>query len=428
MRKVTWRFVPFLVLCYVIAYIDRTNVGFAALQMREVGISESIFGLGATFFFVAYVLFEIPSNLALRRFGARIWIARIMTSWGIVGACTVAIAGPNSFYLSRFLLGAAEAGFFPGVILFLTYWFPRAYRARVVALFMAAIPLSNFLGSPVSAFLLGLDGKMGLQGWQWVFLAESIPAILAGIAALRVLASTPANAAWLNPRERGWLVEALADPAAASADDHGSFAGLSQLVRSPLLWAMSLVYCGSSATSNALSLWQPQILKSYGLSTWHTGLLNMVPFGLATIFMILWGRYADRTGERRWSTGAPLLLTASCLLLTNTTNSLGWMLALLTLILIGNYAVKGPFWALATETLPRPLLASGIAAINTLAHLGTGAASALLGLIKERTGSFPLALVPLAVLTFAGALVVLAPGRKADDPRFRRPSEGVRTP
>jgi len=409
MRCITWRLLPYLMLSYFIAYVDRVNVGFAALTMKDIGLSESVFGFGASMFFIAYVLFEIPSNLALQKVGARLWVARIMISWGIVGMATSLVVGPYSFYLARFLLGAAEAGFFPGVILYLTYWFPRAYRARIIATFMVAIPVSNFLGSPLSALLLEMDGVAGLSGWQWLFLVESVPAVILGLLALRILTKSPAEADWLAPEQRAWLQHRLATEASAETLTKPS---LWTLARNGQVWLFAVIYCGSSATSNALSLWQPQILKSFNLTTLQTGLLNMIPFGLASLFMILWGIRADQKAERMWATALPLALTSLSLFLTLATDSLSLTLVLLSLVLIGNYAVKGPFWALVTERLPASIVAASVAAINTFAHLGTGGASALLGIIRERTGSFALALTPLAVLTAAGALTVLYIGRR----------------
>ncbi|MGV7033523.1 MFS transporter [Methylobacterium symbioticum] len=423
MRKVGFRLVPFLILCYFIAYVDRVNAGFAALTMnKDIGLSQAMFGIGGGLFFVAYVLFEVPSNLAMERVGARIWIARIMITWGLVGIAMAFVVGPYSFYAARFLLGAAEAGFFPGVILYLTYWFPKAYRARVVATFMVAIPLSSFLGSPLSAALLELDGAAGLHGWQWLFVMESIPAVLLGLGALVFLPSRPAEARWLAPAERDWLERALAAERAAPGARAGHLP-LWKVLASKQVWALALIYSGSSATSNALSLWQPQILKSFGLSNLETGLLNMIPFGIASVFMILWGLRADRTGERVWNTALPLALTSLCLALTNLTNSLTLVMVLLSLVLIGNYAIKGPFWALATEWLSPATAAAGIAAINTLSHLGTGGATSLLGLIKDRTGSFPLALTPLVCLTGAGVVTVLILGRhRGTPPTAERPA------
>ncbi|WP_371422800.1 MFS transporter [Tardiphaga sp.] len=410
MRKVGWRIVPFLIVCYFIAFIDRVNIGFAALTMNaDIGLSETAFGIGGSLFFIAYVLFEVPSNLAMERFGARIWIARIMVTWGIVGIGMAFIEGATSFYVARFLLGAAEAGFFPGAILYLSQWFPKAYRARIVATFMIAIPMSSFLGSPVAAALLSLDGMAGLAGWQWLFILESIPAILLGILALRVLPNRTDQETWLDPVERRWLADALAsEHSSAAASDHPP---LWRTLANGKVWALALIYCGSSATSNALSIWQPLILKSFGLSNWSTGLLNMIPFGVGAVFMIIWGRIADRTGERIWSTAIPLALTSTCLFATLATNSLWTTLLLLSMILIGNYAIKGPFWALTSETLTPATAAAGIAAVNTIAHIGTGGATSLIGIIRQHSGSFPVALLPLAILTATGAITTLILGR-----------------
>ena len=413
MRAVGWRIVPFLVVCYFIAYVDRVNVGFAALTMnKDLGLSQAMFGIGGGLFFVAYVLCEVPSNIAMEKVGARLWIARIMISWGLVGVAMAFVVGPYSFYACRFLLGAAEAGFFPGVILYLTYWFPKAYRARIVAMFMVAIPISSFLGSPLSAGLLQLDGLGGLHGWQWLFVAEAIPAVLLGLAALFMLPSRPAEAKWLKPDQRAWLEGRLqADRAAGGAV--AQHLPLLKVLSNKYVWALALIYSGSSATSNALSLWQPQILKSFGLSNLETGLLNMIPFGIASVFMVFWGLRADKSGERVYSTALPLALTCVCLAATNLTSSLTVTMVLLSFTLLGNYAIKGPFWAMATEWLSAGTAAAGIAAINTLSHLGTGIASWLLGAIKDATGSFPLGLLPLVFLTGAGSIMTLILGRNA---------------
>jgi len=406
MRKVSLRLMPFLILCYLIAYIDRTNIGFAALTMNaDIGLSSAAFGLGGSLFFVAYVLFEVPSNLAQQRFGARRWIARIMISWGLVGLAMAFMAGSASFYILRFLLGAAEAGFFPGAVLFITQWFPRSYRASMVAFFMVAIPLSNVLGSPLAALLLSLDGMAGLAGWQWLFIVESIPAIGLGLIALAVLSDGPAQATWLNTEERDWLVHKLAAEKQDITEAHGS---IIPMLKSKQVWLLTLIYCGSSATSNALSLWQPQIIKSFGLSIWEAALLNMIPFGIAALFMLYWGRRADRNGERIWATALPLFLTSASLFATLLTGSLAITMIMLSLALLGNYAIKGPFWALSAETLPPSIAAAGLAAINALAHLGTAGAIAAVGKIHEVTDSYPLSLVPLGLMTLLGAVVTIS--------------------
>jgi len=413
MRKVGVRLVPFLVICYLIAYIDRVNAGFAALTMnKDVGLTQAMFGFGGGLFFVAYVLFEVPSNLAMEKLGARLWIARIMITWGIVGAATAFIVGPYSYYFSRFLLGAAEAGFFPGVILYLTYWFPKNYRARIVAMFMVAVPLSSFVGSPVSALLLQMDGVLGLHGWQWLFIMEGIPAVMLGVGVFIFLPSRPREAGWLTDTQRDWLERRLeSERSSGAVGGHAGHMPLWKVLTNTHVWALALIYSGLSATSNALSLWQPQILKSFGLTNLQTGVLNMVPFGLASICMIIWGLRADRKGDHVVSTAIPLGLNAASLALTMFTNSLILTTVLLTCVLIANYATKGPFWALSTSFLSSATAAAGIAAINTIAHLGTGVATWLIGVIKDATGSFPIALLPLVILTGAGTVMVLILGR-----------------
>lgn len=418
MRKLGLRLVPFLVLCYFIAYIDRVNIGFAALTMnQDIGLTASAFGFGATLFFVAYVLCEMPSNMAMERFGARRWIARIMITWGIVGFCSAFVVGPISYSVSRFLLGAAEAGFFPGVILYLSQCVPKAYMARIIAIFMVAIPLSNFIGSPLSALLLKLDGLANLNGWQWLLMLEALPAIILGLLALKVLPNKPSEAKWLTKAEQDWLGGQLAQERAArevgeQKHSHSVSGILKAVFTNKYIWVLSLIYMGSSATSNTLSLWMPQILKSFHLSNMQTGLLNMIPFGMAAAFMIFWGMRADKNGERIKATAVPLAITAVSFAATLFTDSLAITLVLLTLVLMGNYAIKGPFWALCSETLPPATLATGIAAINTFAHLGTGAMSTVIGVLRDQTGSFPMALMPLCALTATGSLLVFLIGKQ----------------
>lgn len=408
-RKVSLRILPILILGYLIAYIDRSNIGFATLTMGpELGIGSSAFGLAGGLFFIAYVLFEVPSNLAQERVGARLWIARIMVSWGLVGLAMAAVRGPVSFAVARFLLGAAEAGFFPGVILYLSQWFPRAHRSRIVALFMISIPLSNVVGSGLSAMLLSLDGAMGLQGWQWLFLLESLPAIVLGALVPFLLADSPKQVGWLDADERAWLCQTLESEQSAASQGHGS---VWRVMTDRRVWALALIYCGSSATSNVLSVWQPKIISSFGLTLWQTAGLNMIPFAAATAFMIFWGHRSDRKASRIGPTAGPLLVTSAALFLTLLTGSLALTMALLVVILMANYALKGPFWALASETLGVCEAAAGIAAINALAHMGTSGANAVFGVLHEKSGSFAIALLPLACLTLAGAVMTVALGR-----------------
>ena len=295
MRKVLLRLVPFLMICYFFALLDRVNVGFAALQMnKDLGLTPAMFGFAASLFFVSYFLVEVPSNLMLQKVGARRWIARIMISWGLVTACMALVVGPRSLYAMRFILGAAEAGFFPGAILYLTYWLPSQYRARILATFTVSIPLATFIGSPLSVALLELDGALGLRGWQWLFVLEGLPTVLLGIACLFVLTDRPAQASWLTEEQRAWLAGRMdAEAAVRKPIGHISFWAL---VRNKYFLTMALVCSGASATGSVLSVWQPQILKSLGLTNLQTGFVNSVPYGVATVLMVLWGRHSDNSG------------------------------------------------------------------------------------------------------------------------------------
>jgi len=410
MRKVTLRVVPFLMVCYFVSFLDRVNLGFAALQMvKDLRLSSTVFGFGGGIFFLSYFLFEVPSNLLLEKFGARRWIARIMITWGILAGAMALVKGPQSLYLIRLLLGAAEAGFFPGVILYLTYWFPAEYRARIIGLFTVAIPVSSFLGSPISAALLATDGWLGLRGWQWMFIIEAIPAVLLGLACLVVLSDRPADAAWLGDEERRWLLARL-------QDDAGRQRPVGRLSLNQVLWnrhvlALSVVLAGSTAVSSGLQLWQPQIIQAYGLTNMQTGLLNAIPFALASVVMIWWGRRSDETGERIWHAALPLMLTAASLASALLFNSLLAIIVILCLAVIGIYAGKGPVWAVSTEWLSASTAAAGLAQINAISNLAGFGTTYVMGLIRDVTGSFSLALVPLVALAGAAALAILVMGR-----------------
>jgi len=412
-RRVVWRILPFLILCYLIAIIDRGNIGMASLQMNEdLGLSKAVFGLASSLFFVGYFLFEVPSNLAMQKIGAKIWISRIMVSWGVVSVCTAFVESSEMLYLLRFLLGAAEAGFFPGVILYLTYWIPAKYRARVIATFMVAIPAANFIGSPISGAILSLDGWYGMRGWHWLFILEGIPAVLLGIAAFFVLSNRPDSASWLSAEQRSWLSSTLAaENAQRKAIGHIS---LWQLLRHKHIWVMALIYAGASAAGSTLSVWSPQLLKSFGLDNFTTGLVNAIPYGLASVLMIVWGRSSDRTGERRWHTALTLFLIAGGLLSAFISQSLTGSVVILSLVLIGAYSMKGPFWALASGWLSSSTAAAGLAAIGAVANLiGGGLMVNVYGMINQATGSHTLAMVPLALLCAAGGIAVLMMGRKS---------------
>jgi len=405
-RRVTLRLVPFLMVCYFVSFVDRVNLGFAALQMvRDLRLSSTVFGLGGGIFFLSYFLFEVPSNLVLARVGARLWIARIMITWGVLAAAMALITGPQSLYAMRFLLGAAEAGFFPGVMLYLTYWFPPKYRARIIALFTVAIPVSGFLGSPISAALLGLDGWLGIRGWQWMFIIEGIPAVLLGLLCLAVLTDRPAQARWLPADEQEWLQQHLdGDGHVRSPRVQGS---LWQVLWSRDVLILSLVLAGSTAVSSGLQLWQPQIIQSYGLTNMQTGLLSSIPFALAAVVMILWGRRSDLTGERIWHSALPLILTAASLAGALVFDSLAAIVIILCLAAIGIYAGKGPVWAVSTEWLSASTAPAGLAQINAISNLAGFGTTYAMGAIKDATGRFSLSLVPLVALSAAAAIAIL---------------------
>jgi len=319
------------------------------------------------------------------------------------------VKGPQSLYLMRFLLGAAEAGFFPGVILYLTYWFPAEYRARIIGSFMVAIPVSSFVGSPISAALLETDGWLGLRGWQWMFIIEAAPAVLLGLACLFVLSDRPAEARWLGAEERDWLLARL-----AAEGQRGR--PVKQMSVWQVLWnkhvlVLSVVLAGSTAVSSGLQLWQPQIIKSYGLTNMQTGLLNSIPFALASVIMIWWGRRSDQTGERIWHASLPLMLTAVSLAFALVFDSLLSIIVILSLAVIGIYAGKGPAWAVSTEWLSAGTAAAGLAQINAISNLAGFGTTYVMGFIKDATGKFTLALVPLVALAAAAALAILWIGR-----------------
>jgi MFS transporter, ACS family, tartrate transporter len=409
MRRVTRRLLPFLMACYLVSFIDRVNVGFAALQMnKDVGLTASMFGLGSGLFFVTYFIFEVPSNLVLEKVGARLWIARILITWGLVSAATALVVGPYSFYLVRFLLGAAEAGFYPGVLLYLTFWFPKSYRARVVALFMVSVPAASFIGSPISAALLQLDGWLGLHGWQWMSIIEAAPAILFGVLAFFVLPDTPLQAKWLTEQQRRWLTDRIKGE--RDGGRSSSRRSTWRVLIDKHVLAAGLIFAGSTGASACLSIWQPQILKSFGLSNMETGLLNSAPFGVAAVLMVLWAKHSDRTGERVWHLAIALAATSLSLLLAFTAQSFLPTVAILFVAIVGTYAIKGPFWALSTEWMSTSAAAVGIAQINAIGNLGGFVGTCSLGVIKEATGSYALGLLPLALLTAAGTMLTLVLG------------------
>jgi ACS family tartrate transporter-like MFS transporter len=396
-QRVTWRIVPLVALGYFITYLDRVNISFAALRMnKDIGIDPAQFGLAAGIFYISYCLLEVPSNMALERFGGRRWLSRITISCGLIGVCTAFVTGPHSFYLMRILLGAAEAGFYPGVIYYMTLWFPTKYRARMIAMFGLSLPVAVFIGSPISAWLVDVNNYLGLKGWQWLFFLESIPAIVLGILFLILLVDDPCRAKWLTPPQRQWLVAELAGEK-KRAESHDKTSVWQVLANRNVLY-LALVYSGTAGATVGLGIWLPQILHSFGLSNRETGLLNMLPFGVAAICMLWWGKLSDRTGERIWRTALPLLLACGSLLALPVIHSLLLTTLLLSGALIGTYAMKGPFWALVSEVLPTSWGATAIGQINALSNLTGFGATYLLGVLKNATGSYPISLLPIAIL------------------------------
>jgi ACS family tartrate transporter-like MFS transporter len=409
LAKIRWRLIPFMFVLYIVSYLDRVNVGFAALQMNsDLGLSASIYGLGAGVFFIGYFLFEVPSNLIMQRVGARPWIARIMMTWGIVSAAMMFTQGPSSFFVLRFLLGLAEAGFFPGMILYLTYWFPERERARTVALFMTANALAGVVGGPLSGVLLTMHGLAGLAGWQWLFLLEGIPAVLLGVAVLWYLPNGPHDASWLSADERSWLQYRLASEFAA----HDGRSVL-QVLFSGRVWAFSLLYFTLVVALYSVSFWLPQILKRLsGSSDLVVGIVSALPYIVAAIGMVWIGRHSDRHNERRWHVAVPALLAASGLLLSAFAQSPVLAFSAVSIAALGIWGALGPFWAMPTAVLRGSGAAAGIAWINSVGNLGGFVGPYGVGYLKDLTGGFGAALGALAVsLVTAAAIALLAGDR-----------------
>ena len=410
LRKITLRIVPFVMLLYFIAFIDRVNIGFAALTMnKDLGFSPTVFGFGAGIFFLGYFLFEVPSNLVLDKVGARIWIARVMITWGLISGAMAFVQGPNSFYALRFLLGAAEAGFFPGIILYLSYWFPARQRAAVTAIFMAAAPLSTVLGSPVSGALLEMHGLLDLSGWQWMFIVEAVPALILGVMVLFYMTDRPEKAKWLRDDERNWLVTTMNAEAAKKAGtaSHSVWRGLAD----PRVIALSLVYFGTSAGLYTLGIWAPQIIKEFGLSSLQVGFLNALPGIVAIVAMVLWARHSDRSGERTWHVVGACLLASLGLVLAGFAGSVLAVLLALTLVNIGISSAKPPLWSMPTLFLSGSAAAAGIATINSIGNLGGFVGPAMIGWIKDITGSFQGGLFFVAGLLVLSAILTLVLAR-----------------
>ncbi len=411
LRKLTRRIVPFVMLLYFIAYLDRVNVGFAALTMNDdIGLSAAAFGFGAGIFFIGYFLFEVPSNLILHRVGARVWIARIMLTWGIISGAMALVQGPVSFVVLRFLLGAAEAGFFPGIILYFSYWFPARHRAGVTAMFMAAVPISIALGSPISGALLTMDGVLGLHGWQWLFLVEAAPAIVLAGVVLVYLTDRPEEARWLTDEERAWLIQEMESEKAAVLDEKHSQSAL-RVLANPRILVLALIYFGTSAGLYTIGIWSPQIIAQHGVTPFVTGLLNAIPPVFAVLAMVLWARHSDRTGERHWHVVIACCVAASGLMLAASTYSLLLAIVALTLVSAGVSSAKPPLWSIPTQYFTGAAAATGIATINSIGNLGGFAGPFVIGWMKERTGNFSAGLISVAATLVLSALLILVLAR-----------------
>lgn len=405
--RVSRRLIPFLLLLYILNFLDRVNVGFAALEMnRDLGFGPAVYGLGAGIFFLGYCLFEVPSNLVLYRTGARLWIARIMVTWGLAAAAMMLVRTPSSFYLLRFLLGVAEAGFFPGIIYYLTHWYPARERARAYAWFLSAIPVCGVIGGPLSGALLGLDGRLGLRGWQWLFLLEGVPSVLVGIAVLALLPERPRDARWMPPEERELLERQLAAEAAERPVAHGE--SLRRTLANPLVWWLGFGYFLLLVALYGFALWLPQLVKASGsFSNLEVGVITAIPYAVAAVAMVFVGLRSDRTGERYLHLAAPALVGAVGFLAVTRAGSTAMLVAALSLAAVGVLGWLGPFWALPTAWLREQAAAGGIALINSMGAVGGFVGPYVIGQIKERTGEFAPGLVFLAGCMAAAAVIVL---------------------
>jgi len=406
MARVSARLLPFLIVCYFVAYLDRVNVSFASLTMnKDLGLSASAYGLGAGVFFLAYAVFEVPSNLLLARFGARRWIARIMVTWGIMSGAMAFIGNETWFYAVRFLLGAAEAGFFPGMIFYLTLWFPAAYRARVIGYFMAAIPLSTVVGAPVSSALLGLEGVLGMHGWQWLFILEAAPALLLSVAVLFYLTDRPADAGWLSDDERRWLADRLAtEECQREAVRHYS---VLQALLNPRVLALSLVYFGAVAANYGLSFFLPQIVKAFGMSNLQTGFVAAIPYAVGVVGIVWWGRHSDAKLERRFHTGFAIFIAAAGLTVAAFLNDPTAKMVAFSVAGFGIFGCLPVFWTLPTAFLSGAAAAGGIAIINSIGNLAGFVGPSVMGMIKDSTGSFTNGLLVLAGVAAVALVIVL---------------------
>jgi ACS family tartrate transporter-like MFS transporter len=412
--KVIWRLLPFMALLYFVNQLDRVNISFAALTMnQDLGFTAQMYGFGAGIFFVGYFIFEIPSNLFLHRFGARIWIFRIMLTWGAVSVAMAWVNSPMTFYVMRFLLGFAEAGFVPGMFLYLTYWIPKAYRGKALGLFIISAPATPVLAGPISTLLLEMDGVMGLRGWQWMFILEGLPAIVLSFVTLWYLTDKPGQAKWLTAEERNWLESTIAAEEHTVAQ-HGS-RSLRDGLRSPRVITLTICYLMLVIGTLGVAFFLPQIIRTFGLSNLAIGFVIAIPYGLAAVACVLWPRRSDRQRERRWHLALACFagaggLAAAALIGTH------WLAILpLSVALMGVYAALPVFWCIPSNHLVGLAAASGIALINSIGNLGGFIGPYLVGWLRDLTGSFNTALLCLSIGPLIAGLIVLAMPREVDD-------------
>jgi ACS family tartrate transporter-like MFS transporter len=403
LRKVTWRIIPFLFALYVIAWLDRVNVGFAGLQMNtDLGFSSTVFGFGSGIFFLGYCLFEIPSNIILERVGARLWISRIMVTWGLISAGLMFVRTPAAFYLLRFLLGVAEAGFFPGVIYYLSLWYPKAHRARAIAVFMTAVPVTGLIGGPLSGALLELDGLHGLAGWQWLFLLEGLPAVILGTSVLFYLKDRPETTHWLTPAERDWLVGTLAAERKACVLKPNIHVALTDVI----VWKLGIIFLLVAAGFYGYSFWAPLIIKSLtGLSNFEVELVLGAISAVTIVGMLLNSYHSDHTGERAVHIAVPLFVMAVGLVGFALLRQPILAIIALALVPLGHCASYGPFWSMPTQFLTGPAAAAGIALVTMIANVGGFAGPALIGVVKTRTGTHADAFLLLSGFAIVAALL-----------------------
>jgi len=406
LRKIYLRLVPFCFLLYILCYVDRINVSFAALTMNhDLGLSASVYGLAAGAFFWGYCLLEVPSNIILERVGARIWIARIMISWGLLSAATALVTGPISFFIVRVLLGVAEAGLFPGLLLYFHRWFPQNHRGRVVGWFLTGLPLATAIGAPISTAFLQMEGIWGLHGWQWMFVGEGLPTALVGVTVLFWLTERPAEAKWLAPQQREWLDDALRRETHA-IEQVRSFGLLTALIN-PRLLILTVIFAGIGMAGVGTVLFLPQILKAIGLSNTAAGLLTAVPYVFGTIAIVVCGHLSDRIADRYWMLVVTCGLATIGMILAAMLHDSLWVLVAFALATFGFYGMKSPFWPLPSTFLTGTALAAGLALVNSLGNLAGYLGPIAVGFAKDATGTFQAGLYVLATAALVSTLTAL---------------------